>query len=61
MLTELADEREGEITLTHRLSTRTSRRLRDATGIEQDLKRYINGSSGRLVSSDLQDKNFHVN
>jgi len=56
MLTELADEREGKITLTPRLYTRTSRRLRGATGIEQDLKRFINGSSGRFISSDLQDR-----
>ncbi|KAE9379242.1 hypothetical protein N431DRAFT_364272, partial [Stipitochalara longipes BDJ] len=53
MLTELAEEREGEITLTRGLYTRSSRRLRGATGIEQDLKRYINGSSGRYTNDLL--------
>jgi hypothetical protein len=48
----LTEEREREIELTSRNLTRNPRRLRGATGIEQDLKRYINGSSGRYVSLD---------
>lgn len=46
----LTEERKGEVTLTRRCLTKNPRRLRGVTGIEQDLKRYINGSSGRLVS-----------
>jgi hypothetical protein len=47
----LTDERESEVTLARRRLMRTPRRLRGVTGIEQDLKRYINGSSGCFVSS----------
>jgi hypothetical protein len=52
----LTEEREDEIKLTSRHLTRKPRRLRGATGIEQDLKRYINGSSGRYVSLGLQNR-----
>jgi hypothetical protein len=52
----LTEEREGEIKLTSRHLTRNPRRLRGATGIEQDLKRYINGSLGRYVSIGLQNR-----
>jgi hypothetical protein len=48
----LFDEREGEITLSPKASTRNPRRLRGVTGIEQELKRYINASSGRYVSTN---------
>ncbi|KAN0114896.1 hypothetical protein V8E51_004440 [Hyaloscypha variabilis] len=54
MLTELAEERESGINLARGLCTRNSRRLKGATGIEQDLKRFINRSSGRFTN-DLYD------
>jgi hypothetical protein len=51
----LNDQRDGEISLAGRRLINNQRRLRGATGIEQDLKRYINGSSGSLVSSHPQN------
>jgi hypothetical protein len=56
----LTDERESEMILARRHLVRTPRRLRGVTGIEQDLRRYINGSSGRFVSSQPQNGGGHA-
>jgi hypothetical protein len=49
---------QGDTTPFGRHLTRKPRRLRGAMGIEQELKRYINGSSVRYVSSNLQNRTF---
>lgn len=49
----LYEEREGEITPSPKAFMRRPRRLRGVTGIEEELKRYINASSGRYVGPDL--------
>jgi hypothetical protein len=52
---------QGDTTPFGRHLNRTPRILRGATGIEQELKRYINGSSVRAVNPNLRNRTCSAN
>jgi hypothetical protein len=57
----LSEESDGEVTLAPRVLSKDRRKLRGATGIEHDLKRYINSPSGRYVSTKLLKRKRSAN